>query len=331
MPEQLTLDQIMVLRRTPGASVLLYLTDRCPVGCAHCSVSARKQAPALADPAGFAALVSALATRPGLRVVAVSGGEPFAERRGLTLSVRELADAGLAVVVFTSGHWAGPGPVPSWIRGVLARVSTVFLGVDAYHADRLGPDRLGQAVDAVAAAGCRVVLQLIDRPGQRERAQRLLAERLGPDWAERAELHPTRLLPFGRAARLLPAAAGRRVTEFGPCLPASAATVRHDGTVTGCCNEQVITGSGPAALRRSGGGLGEALDAFLADPLLRIMARTGPGALSGLPGFERLSAGRYPSVCGACWAAHDAVAASPVAAAVAGAVAGAAGVDGTGP
>jgi hypothetical protein len=325
MPDQLTLAQIISLRRTPGASVLLYLTDRCPVGCGHCSVSALAGGPTVTDLPLLASLVSGMAARPGLRVVAVSGGEPFAERRGLTLAVHGLAAADKAVVVFTSGFWAGRGQVPAWIGRVLAEVSTVFLGVDDHHADRLGPDRLRWAVEAVADAGCRLVLQVIDRPGQQEQARRLLHDALGTGWRERAEILPTELLPWGRAALLFAAPAGRPVTAFGPCLPACAPTVRYDGTVTGCCNEQVITGGGPAALRRSaaatGAGLPAVLDGFARDPLLRVMARTGPGALSGLPGFEKLSAGRYPGVCDGCWAAHDAVATDPRAAAVVGVLA----------
>ena len=331
MPDQLTLAQITSLRRTPGASVLLYLTDRCPVGCGHCSVSALAGGPTVTDLPLLASLVSGLAARPGLRVVAVSGGEPFAERRGLTLAVHGLVGAGKAVVAFTSGFWAGPGQVPAWIGRVLAEVSTVFLGVDDHHADRLGPDRLRWAVEAVADAGCRLVLQVIDRPGQQEQARRLLYDVLGAGWRERAEILPTELLPWGRAARLFAAPAGRPVTAFGPCLPACAPTVRYDGTVTGCCNEQVITGGGPAALRRSavgatgdgsgsgsGAGLTAVLDGSAGAPLLRVRAGTGPGALSGLPGFEKLSAGRYPGVCDGCWAAHDAVATDPRAAAVVG-------------
>ncbi|MFJ1707209.1 hypothetical protein [Kitasatospora sp. NPDC088346] len=314
------LDEVLALRRTPGASVLLYLTDRCPVGCAHCSVSARPDSPGPTDLALLGDLLDALADRPGLRAVAVSGGEPFAERRALTLAVDRLHAAGPAVVLFTAGHWAGPR-TPRWITGVLAKADTVFLGVDGYHLARLGQVRLRRAIAAVLGAGAHPVLQVIDQPGRLDAARRLLAEELGPDWPAHAELHPTRPLATGRGAGLFAPPEPRPLDAFGPCLPARAPTVRYDGTVTGCCNETVITGGGPRGLRRraaDAAGVTAALDDYARDPLLRILATTGPAALAPLPGFAHLSDTGHRTVCEACWAAHRTVAAEPRTAALLG-------------
>lgn len=319
-----TLAEVMRWRRTPGATALVHLTDRCPVGCAHCSVSARPDSPRPADPALLAALLDGLTARPGLRAVAVSGGEPFTERRGLTLTVDRLADTGLAVVLYTSGHWAGPSGAPAWAARVLARTGTVFVGTDDQHLARLGPDRLRRAVGAITGAGCRLVLQVIDLPGRLDAARQILTDELGPHWDGLAELHPTRPLALGRGAAVFARPPARPATAFGPCLPALAPTVRHDGTVTACCNEDVVTGAGPAALRRTAtgaDGLTAALDGYARDPLLRVMAATGPGVLAGLPGFAALADPVHRTVCEACWAAHDAVAADPRAAAVAAALA----------
>ncbi|MER8184721.1 radical SAM protein [Kitasatospora sp. NPDC094015] len=312
------LDQVLTLRRTPGASVLLYLTDRCPVGCAHCSVSARPDSPGPQDLALLGELLDTLATRPGLRAVAVSGGEPFAERRALTLAVDRLHDARLAVVLFTAGHWAG-ARTPSWIDALLRKAATVFLGVDDYHLARLGRDRLRRAVRAVAGAGSHPVLQVIDRPGRLDLVRALLAEEFGDGWPDHAELYPTAPLATGRGAALFAPPAPRPATAFGPCLAAAAPTVRYDGTVTGCCNESVITGAGPAALRHRTGdaaGLTAALDGFARSPLLRVLATTGPGPLAALPGFGALAGAEHAGICEACWAAHRAVQADPRAAAV---------------
>lgn len=325
MAEPLTVARTAELRRTPGATALLYLTDRCPVGCAHCSVAARPDSPAPRDPALLEELLAGLCGRDGLRVVAVSGGEPFTERRALTRAVRRLSGAGLAVVVFTSGNWARPGPAPAWTAAILARVATVFLGTDAQHTERLGTDRLRQAIGSVVSAGCHLVLQVIGTPGNLAMAHQALADELGPGWPELAEVHRTEPLATGRAERLFAAAPARPAAQFGPCLPARAPTIRYDGTVTGCCNEAVITGHGPAALRRTAAdraALSDALDAFRADGLLRLIAARGPGALVGVPGFERLGEEAYRTVCDACWAAHGIAAAEPRAAVLAGLLAG---------
>jgi L-lysine 2,3-aminomutase len=90
----LTLAAADELRSQPGRSVLLYLTDRCPVGCAHCSVSALPRGPrpgAGGDPALLERLVDGLCGLERLRLVGISGGEPFGERRALESVTARLA------------------------------------------------------------------------------------------------------------------------------------------------------------------------------------------------------------------------------------------------
>src|SRR2546430_12775423 len=103
---RLSLAQVEEARQTLGQSVLLFLTDRCPVGCAHCSVDSRQDSPTISDFELFEQIVEALCTRPDLRLVGISGGEPFVERRGLMLASRRLIEAEKDVVVYTSGVWA---------------------------------------------------------------------------------------------------------------------------------------------------------------------------------------------------------------------------------
>ena len=97
----LTLTELDGLRSVPGRAALLYLTDRCPVGCAHCSVDSRLDSPTIVDRAAFRSIVTDLAAIDGLVVVGISGGEPFVERGALIEAVSLLADAGKLVVPYT--------------------------------------------------------------------------------------------------------------------------------------------------------------------------------------------------------------------------------------
>ncbi|WP_129843479.1 hypothetical protein [Streptomyces sp. RFCAC02] len=302
MRRRLTHAGATALRRVPGATVALFLTDRCPVECAHCSVGSVARGPTITDRPLFEGIVGGLADLPGLRAVAITGGEPFAERRGLEYAVRRLGDAGKAVVVFTSGSWARRA-VPAWVRAVLASVGTVYLSTDVFHAERpgMGGGTPARAAEAVLAAGCHLVLQVLAGPDG------------GPPAAgfthPAAEVSVVPRLPAGRGARHFPAGPGRPSADFGPCALLDSPTVRYDGVVTACCNESVITGSGPDALRRrvTGAGVGAALAAFRADPVLRLMRTAGPVGLAGVvPDTAR-------SVCGPCWAAARRAAADPAA------------------
>ena len=103
--------EIEEIRHTRGRSTLLFITDRCPVGCAHCSVDSRRDSATITDFALFSEILDWLCGQPELEVVGISGGEPFVERRGLTLAVEHLAGAGKRVVIYTSGLW-GRRPLP---------------------------------------------------------------------------------------------------------------------------------------------------------------------------------------------------------------------------
>jgi hypothetical protein len=295
----LTVAEADELRRTPGATVVLFLTDRCPVRCAHCSVSSMVDSPTITDRALFAELVAGIAALPGLRAVAITGGEPFVERRGLVHAVSGLADTGIAVVLFTSGFWGRP-VTPPWIHAVLERTSTVYLSFDSHHAPRTR-DRMTAAVAAIGAAGCHLVLQVLDEPGGVEQARAL---------SPTAEIRVIPALPLGRGARVFARGPARPLADLGRCALLNSPTIRYDGRVTACCHEAVIMGAGPAGLRRQVTGaadVGAALASLRQNPVLRLMGRFGPAALSTIVD------GKYDSPCGPCWAAHERVEVDPVA------------------
>ncbi|MDI1465215.1 radical SAM protein [Catellatospora sp. KI3] len=314
----LTMAEAERLRRVPGASLAFFLTDRCPVGCGHCSVSARVDGPTIRDWELFGEVVAGVAGLPELRVVAVTGGDPFVERRGLIHAVGAFAAAGKAVVLFTSGYWARP-PVPGWIRQVLELTSTVYLSTDSYHAAAaagVGPQRLRAAAETVLDAGCHLVLQVLDEPGAIEAARELCPT---------ADLSVIAPLPAGRGSGLFAPAPARPLRDFGRCGLLNSPTVRYDGRVSACCNEAVITGAGPAGLRRqvrTAADLAPALAGFRADPALTLVGRHGPAALS------LLVDGPVRTICQACWAGVDRVATDPAALAAATVLAGVGAPDG---
>jgi hypothetical protein len=292
------------LRATPGATVVLFITDRCPLECSHCSVSSLGDSPSITDWPLFTAVVDGLCDVASLRAVAITGGEPFAERRGLTYAVEALHAAGKQVVVFTGGYWARH-PAPAWITRILCLTSTVYLSLDSFHAAALSGRRPGDAVRAITSAGCRLVLQVLDEPGAVEAARAL-----SPD-ADLSVIQPVR---HGRGATVFGAPPPRRPAEFGRCTLVNSPTFRYDGTVSACCNEAVIMGRGPAGLRRRVAGRADvamALAAFRHDPALRVIGRYGPA------GVEPVVAGPVRSVCESCWALQDAVAGDPAALALA--------------
>ena len=195
---RLTFAEAERLRSTYGKTVLLFITDRCPVGCAHCSVDSRPDSPTVTDFALFTEILAGICSVAEIEAVAVSGGEPFVERRALPLAVRQVRDAGKATVVFTSGYWATGVRCQPWISDVLRLTGTVFLSTDSFHQGSVSRERFRRAAGFIADAGCRVVVQILDQPEVAAYAGAVLTDLFGTDWERHADLHRVPNLALGR-------------------------------------------------------------------------------------------------------------------------------------
>jgi organic radical activating enzyme len=292
-------------RRIPGNSALLFLTDRCPVGCAHCSVDSRRDSPRITDFGLLDELIAGLVSMRQTNVVGISGGEPFIERRGLTAATHTLAGAGKQLVIYTSGMWAAHADVPRWIADVLAPASCVYLSTDAYHAAHIDDATFVRAARAIQAAGPWIVTQVAGSAAHARQAEHLLATALGTAWQDHAEVRHVPLLHAGRAEGAVPPDhAGQHAADFGTCRLAAAPVIRYDGWVSACCNETVIMRGGPARLRRrvsTAVELTAALTEFAGDRYLRAIGTAGMGALTALHTYRDLSAQRFPHICRLCF------------------------------
>jgi hypothetical protein len=307
MSERLGWREIEAIRHERGRSTLLFITDRCPVGCAHCSVDSRRDSPTITDFALFGEIVEWLCAQP-LEVIGISGGEPFVERRGLALAARRFTEAGKELVVYTSGVWARRPEPPAWIADVLDRCTTVFLSTDAFHAEGVDDAYYVHAARAIARAGAWIVVQVIDVGDMVERARGLLRRAFGKRYEDYAELRPLTPLTAGRGKDVFARTDHMPGRAFKPCTMVASPMIRYDGVVTACCNESVIMGWGPPALRRRAGSQAElsaAMDAFAGDPLLRAIGGVGPGALTALPRFADLADQEFTSICDLCWKQFD--------------------------
>jgi organic radical activating enzyme len=292
------------IRLIRGGSMLLFITDRCPVGCEHCSVDSRGSSPTISDFDLFEEIVEWMCGQPQIKVVGISGGEPFAERRGLSLASQRFALAGKRLVIFTSGVWARTARTPHWIREVLSDCSCVYLSTDAFHARMVEDSHLVRAAQAVAAAGAWLVVQILDHGDAVERVERLLHEAFGEAWPSWAEVNLILPLTSGRGASIFKRTAHVTGQNFGPCSLARSPMIRYDGVVTACCNENVIMGQGPQRLRqraRSRDEIGTAIQVFHDDQLLRVIGDAGLGVLTEHPRLNDLALQRFTTNCELCW------------------------------
>jgi hypothetical protein len=322
---RLTNAEIANLRSQYGKTVLLFITDRCPVGCAHCSVDSRPDSPMVTDYALFDEILAGIVDTPGIELVGISGGEPFVERRALPRAVGRLREGGTEVSVLTSGYWASGGRCQPWIATVLRQIGTIFLSTDSFHLGGVSRDRFRRAAGFIAEAGCRIVVQMLDQAQTHDYVRDVLTELYGAGWQQHADINLIPQLSVGRGSSVFQITARKALGSFGPCNATKAPTIRYDGVLAGCCNEAVLMGAGPDALRRQVRDRRElvlALESFRTDRLLRTVGTVPMARLAALPGLAELDDTGYETICGPCWRAHDIVARDPRAAAAVGVVAG---------
>jgi organic radical activating enzyme len=303
---RLNVRAIEALRRERGRFVTLVVTDRCPVGCGHCSVDSRADGDTVEDFASYEEILAALAEESEIEVVAVTGGEPFVERQGLALATRRLTAAGKQVVVYTSGMWATHARVPGWIHDVLARCDGVVLSTDRYHAAEIGPETLIHAAREIIAAEAWLIVQVLDDGDAHKQATELLNQAFGGRWDQHAEIAVVEPLRQGRGRNCFTPRERVLGHSFGPCPLLASPTIRYDGVLVACANETVGLGLGPDRLRQrftSAAQLRAGLAQLRGDPLVRIIAEAGFSTLVRHPSLRELGPQRFEDRCGMCWKA----------------------------
>ncbi|HLT39988.1 MAG TPA: radical SAM protein [Enhygromyxa sp.] len=305
---RLTHRAIEALRRERGRSISLFITDRCQVGCGHCSVDSRADSPTIENFDRFAKILDWIARQPELEVVSITGGEPFVERRGLALTTRRLGAAGKLLAVYTSGVWGFGARIPGWIHDVLARCDCVYLSTDAYHAEIIDDASLINAAREIAAAEAWLVLQVLDVEPAREQAGELLNRAFGGRWDQHAEINVVSPVRYGRGESLVIPSTPVEGRSFGPCPLLQSPVIRYDGAISACSNDGVIMGLGPARLRRRGRSpaeLDDVLAVLQADPALRVIGDAGFCALTRHSKLRDLAEQSFSTNCELCWKALD--------------------------
>lgn len=293
-------NDIEIARRTRGNSVLLFITDRCPVGCAHCSVDSRADSPMITDFGLFDTLLDGICDDYEIRVVGISGGEPFSERRGLTKACEALTACNKSIVIYTSGVWAKSPETAPWIRSVLESCRTVYLSTDSFHQNGVPSSVFVHAARQIADAGAWIVVQTLEV----EHTRHLLEQAFGTDVDSHAEIVAITPLRNGRGHDVFDLSPAKKAGAMGSCTLAVTPVIRYDGVLTSCCNEEVIMGKGPDRFRtrvKNREALDTALARFKTDPLMRCVASVGLGELVKHPRLQALAEKRYINNCDLCW------------------------------
>ncbi|MFE0465110.1 radical SAM protein [Kitasatospora sp. NPDC058965] len=296
------LAELVALRPRPGAGLLLGLTRRCPLRCAHCSTSSTMagEQPAADQLLRFARSFTA-DDRP--EVLLLTGGEPLLRPRlvaGLTAVARS---AGCRTALLSGMFFARGGRVPAPVMRVLAGLDHFSASLDAFHEREVPRADVLRAVRRVLDAGVPVSFHLTGSGPADPYLAEVTAD-IRRAFADRVPMLVNQVRPVGRAASWATAtttAAGPRADtdRVRPCAMAAWPVVAFDGTVLACCNQQTVD-QRPAPRHLTLGHIARddwpAVRArSSASPVLRLIRSTGPDHL-----YARYGAPAAPGYCAGC-------------------------------
>lgn len=295
------LADIMALRQSVGAGLLVTTTERCPLSCAHCSAAATRTGGDL----DRAALLRFLRTfTPDCRpdVLMLTGGEPLL-RPGLVVAAAETARAaGTRTAVLSGAFFATGDGLPPAVARAARAVDHFSVSLDVFHEREVARVHVFRALEELLGHGVAVSVHLAaagtDDPYPAEVSAQL-HDRFGAD----VPVLVGGLRPVGRGAGLTPPPAAPQLphpSAAAPCDMAAWPVVGADGTISACCNQDVVDGR----VRPDHLGLGHVRtthwrtvrDRACSRPLLRMVRTVGPVHVAA-------RAGSAPA-CGYCTVCH---------------------------
>lgn len=301
------LAELMSLRPVPSAGLLLTVTARCPLHCAHCS-TASTMASGEPDAGQLLRFVGSFDSEHRPSVLMLTGGEPLL-RPGLTADLARTARAaGTRSALLTGAYFAARGSVPPALMRAITSVDHFSVSVDAFHEREVSRAHVFAVVRRVLEAGVACSFHVVGRGAGDPYLEDVTAD-IRRSFGDRVPMLVNSLRPVGRAASWAgaraPAPAPGRVL---PCAMAAWPVAAADGTVLACCNQTVVDRR-PAPAHLTVGhiaddGWAEVSERMRSRPALRMIRAVGPSHLRDRYGAGG-AAGPRPGYCAGCRALGD--------------------------
>ncbi|GAA4666471.1 hypothetical protein GCM10023347_18840 [Streptomyces chumphonensis] len=309
------LAELMALRPEPAAGLLMMLTRRCPLSCAHCSTDSTMAAGG-PDPDRLLRFVGSFTPQDRPDVLMMTGGEPLMmPELSAELAVRArragTRSALLTGAFFARGAARGASRarevIPTRVRRAIDAVDHLSVSVDAFHEREVARADVFRVVREVLESGTSVSLHLVGTdPLDPYLAETTAAVRRA--FEDRVPMLVNTVRPVGRAAgrpgTRPPVAAPLDPLRSAPCSMAAWPVVTADGTVVACCNQDVVDRRPVPAHLLLGhvaeDDWGAVRGRTLASPVLRSVRSGGPLRLLARHGGPAARAAGEAGTCAGC-------------------------------
>lgn len=222
----------------PQSVLGLYLTNQCNFKCSHCCTNSSPEQMSTLDISKVIHAIDNGELPQTVRMLHVSGGEPFLRSKHLKMIGRSALKSGLGFVVNTNGFWATNRINAHRLLASLPGISQLILSMDKYHLEFQPIERIVHAVETGIEIGLHIQLAICTPSGVKTP---LVDEFLAMLNKEARSKVVVTLMPIelGGRADALPEARWRPLsTELpeGSCWLLNHPTILEDGTIMACCN-----------------------------------------------------------------------------------------------
>lgn len=228
--------------------VVLLLTNRCNLQCAHCCLECSPQNNAELDDKLIERLIHDLAFNPKIEIIGISGGEAFLYPEKVKRTIYLINQAGKKASVYTNGFWCN-NFVDTYnkLRELKEQgLSIVLTSVDTYHQEIIASSNIKNLLDACNELDISTKIHTSATYSNLEDNDKILSS-LGKSKL-RANIVTSAVFPVGRAARsikkediiVIQNLERLRCTYDGLC------SVDWNGNVLWCCslhNKNMIIGN----------------------------------------------------------------------------------------
>ncbi|QNE78760.1 radical SAM protein [Streptomyces finlayi] len=299
------LAELIGLRPVPCGGLLVALTRRCPMSCAHCSTGSSLSVSEQPEPERLLRFIGSFGTENRPEVVMLTGGEPLLLPEPVAGLAALARAAGSRVALISGMFFARGGRVPDRIMRAITALDHFSASMDVHHEREVPREDVLRALRAVLDEGIPVSVHLTVSGPDDPYLMDAVAD-VRRVFGGRVPMLVNEVRPLGRAAHHVRATPpGPDGSLASPCALAAWPVVAFDGTVAACCNQWTVDRRPvPPHLR-----LGHIADddwptvreRSLGSPVLRMLRAVGPRRLHGRYASSPAPAG----YCGSCHALAD--------------------------
>ena len=241
--------ELIGLRPVPCAGVLLMLTQRCPLHCAHCSTASTMAGPQT-DGAALRRLIGTFTPENRPELVMFTGGEPLLRPGLVTELAGEAAARGVRTALLSGMFFARQGRLPDQIREAIRAVDHFSASLDREHEREVPREDVLRTLSTLLDDGMAVSLHLTGHGADDPYLAEVTAQ-VRRRFGDRVPMLVNEVRAVGRAKSWATAArvvagpdeaseTAQDPARVLPCAMAAWPVIAADGTVLACCGQDAV-------------------------------------------------------------------------------------------